>query len=376
MMESYSEYDEPKAMVHTYCQQIAPAQYEKHGAIETEKALRDLMDYLEMNPSAYKKVLVRQKQEEAENAGIFSYVKCKFLATVRGPDYMEDAVSNDETLFKIGQLQHELAKVYDYGQEANKSKKRFSRRIAAKKAAARNKENTTPANFKRPNKVSSSSKRTAPPPPAYPPPPVSSPATSGDDDVFVKSVLAITPCRRPPIHPPSSTPSVDCSIPPPPPPPPANVNRTGPLKERINNQVSLESPTYKSTPIKPGATPNTPRTPGIHSELKRYGSSTSLSSIASVHDELRSFDKTRLKSVSTKTSKRSPRSKSLKTPLTARKRVLSASIVRASITDVCGISTISAFNQQMVDKFRNARSPVTAVNSPASSFNSPTGFTP
>ena len=37
--------------------------------------LKELMSYLEKNPAVYKKVLVRKKQEEAENAGIFSYMK-------------------------------------------------------------------------------------------------------------------------------------------------------------------------------------------------------------------------------------------------------------------------------------------------------------
>ena len=44
------------------------------------------------------------------------FTKCKVLAAVKGPDYMEDEVSNEETLHKIGQLQYELAKAYDYAQ--------------------------------------------------------------------------------------------------------------------------------------------------------------------------------------------------------------------------------------------------------------------
>ena len=38
------------------------------------------------------------------------------MATMRGPDYLEDEVSNEETMNKLGALEHEMGKVYDYAQ--------------------------------------------------------------------------------------------------------------------------------------------------------------------------------------------------------------------------------------------------------------------
>ncbi|XP_033628494.1 uncharacterized protein LOC117291006 isoform X2 [Asterias rubens] len=368
-MEIYNEYDAPKKMQYAFCQQISSAEFEQQGAVETEKALQELMSYLEKNPAVYKKVLVRKKQEEAENAGIFSYMKCKVMATMRGPDYLEDEVTNEETMNKLGALEHEMGKVYDYAQEANKSKKRFSRRIAAKKSkAAKGNKSTPPANFKVPSSISHSTKKKAvPTPPPYPPPTSASYSMTpeSDDDVFL--YLPITPARRPPLHPDAS---INCTIPVPPPPPPPTPSSTESrvLKERTNlkHQGCFDSPKYVSTP-KP------PLTPGFKASLERYGSTSSLSSIASVHDELVSFNKSKLKSVSKPSPRKSANGTPFKTPQ-SRKRVISASIVRGSITDICGVSTIDAFNQQMLEKFRNARSPI--VNSPASGINSPSGFTP
>ncbi|PIK36419.1 hypothetical protein BSL78_26749 [Apostichopus japonicus] len=101
----------------------------------------------------------------------------------------------------------------------------------------------------------------------------------------------------------------------------------------------------------------------LRREAKLHGSTASLASVGSIHDELLSFDRKLLRSVD---SVKSPNGTPLPTPRTR----------RLMTTPMTSPSVNSIFNTKMLDKFKNIRSPPSNPNSPASGFNSMSDFTP
>jgi uncharacterized protein YozE (UPF0346 family) len=69
------EYDPPTPVSKVYCTRLSNAEYEDQASRCTEDALAELIQYLENNPSSYRRVVSSRKKEEGENAGFFSYAK-------------------------------------------------------------------------------------------------------------------------------------------------------------------------------------------------------------------------------------------------------------------------------------------------------------
>ena len=78
MAEIFDEFDEATPLRSTYCSRQTTAEYEDIGETETEKALRELQNYLDQNPDEYFKVLKRKAIQDAEDSGIVSFftVRC------------------------------------------------------------------------------------------------------------------------------------------------------------------------------------------------------------------------------------------------------------------------------------------------------------
>ncbi len=71
------EFDEATPLRRTYCSRLTLAEYENEGSSCTEKALEELLQHLESEPNAYRKVVKRRKREEVEEEGVLAYMKVR-----------------------------------------------------------------------------------------------------------------------------------------------------------------------------------------------------------------------------------------------------------------------------------------------------------
>ena len=69
------EFDDATPMRNKYCSTLTLEEYEEQSANSTEEALAELIAHLENNPQQYKNVLKARKRDEAEEAGVLSYIK-------------------------------------------------------------------------------------------------------------------------------------------------------------------------------------------------------------------------------------------------------------------------------------------------------------
>lgn len=71
----FEEFDEPTPMKSSFCKTLTEEEYEEQGSVYTREALDSLMEYMDSNPETYSKLIKKRKKEEAENAGLISFVK-------------------------------------------------------------------------------------------------------------------------------------------------------------------------------------------------------------------------------------------------------------------------------------------------------------
>lgn len=69
------EFDEATPMKRSYCRSLTEDEYEQQASFSTEKALEDLIKYLDSNSEEYCRILKKKKREEAEENGLMSYMK-------------------------------------------------------------------------------------------------------------------------------------------------------------------------------------------------------------------------------------------------------------------------------------------------------------
>eukprot|EP00794_Sanderia_malayensis_P014196 gene14196-15677_t len=143
MAEMFGPYDPASPCLTTVCKRISKEEYDKQASEATESAIAELIQYLEYNPTAYHNVLRKRKREEQENAGVLSWMKVKMLSTIFGVEYVEK-IDEDEARAKISSLKKEMISAYDYSEDARGSGKRFSQRIAQKRLQNLQKQNKTP----------------------------------------------------------------------------------------------------------------------------------------------------------------------------------------------------------------------------------------
>ena len=69
------EFDDATPLRGTYCSRVTTEQYEEQGSQCTGQALEELIDHLSQNPDAYRRVMKRKRRQEAEEAGLLSFMK-------------------------------------------------------------------------------------------------------------------------------------------------------------------------------------------------------------------------------------------------------------------------------------------------------------
>ena len=69
------EFDEPTPLKSSFCSRLTEEEYEEQSSAYTQAALESLMEYMDTNPDVYSKIVKKRKKEEAENAGLVSFVK-------------------------------------------------------------------------------------------------------------------------------------------------------------------------------------------------------------------------------------------------------------------------------------------------------------
>ena len=75
MAAVFDEFDEATPLRGSFCSRLTAEEFEELGATFTEEALAQLMEHLDRNPEAYGRVLRKRKRQQAEEAGLLSFVK-------------------------------------------------------------------------------------------------------------------------------------------------------------------------------------------------------------------------------------------------------------------------------------------------------------
>ncbi|BFZ04611.1 hypothetical protein BsWGS_07650 [Bradybaena similaris] len=134
-VDIFDDFDDADSLEVAYCKLVSDKQYEEDTRSETDKALGELCLYLDQNPELYSRVLRKRKQEEMENAGVFSYVKSKMMSLLHGEQYPQCLVSASECVQQTNALKAGMCKTFQLSQELKGNVNRHSARIAAKRQA-------------------------------------------------------------------------------------------------------------------------------------------------------------------------------------------------------------------------------------------------
>lgn len=113
MAECLDEFDAPSPSPKRYCCRITVEEYEKIGDVTTEIALRELLEYLEYNPTAFFDILEKKRKEEIDS-GIFTMLKAK-LSEYFGWSSSHE-INKDGSRLKLRELKENIVKSYNYGQ--------------------------------------------------------------------------------------------------------------------------------------------------------------------------------------------------------------------------------------------------------------------
>ena len=108
------EYDEAAPMHRSYCQQLKPGEYERQASSVTENALRDLLAKLDQHPEAYYKILRQRKRDQANEGGLFSYIRAHLFSLWKGEKAFE--VNDEECKQTLEKTKDEMLKVFVYTQ--------------------------------------------------------------------------------------------------------------------------------------------------------------------------------------------------------------------------------------------------------------------
>lgn len=335
-IENMDEFDVPCHMTAVYCNQLAEEDYEKQTVSETERALENLISYMEKNPQVYKKILKKKMKEEKENEGLFSFLKVKMMTLIKGEENVS-FVSDRECDQRLEELKTGMSKAFDYNLESKGLRK--SKRLAEKRQVSKSSINTAAPKAK--GRQSKKRQTTAP-------------------------NITETVCQK-------SGQDAPVAVPPPPPPPPPPVtparqkslprerSRTerkagssGPLKELNHSNIQVTTP--------PSLKKKDPPT-----EMGSITSLASIGSLSSLHQELLSYNP--MKRLKTTTNERSPGG----TPVRPRPPLRDTPpVTPVNQAD----SNYRYWLNSLHNKFRNVLSPASDPQSPNSDPNSPAGSSP
>lgn len=115
MAECFDEFDAPSPMPKRYCSRMTLEEYDRVGNTTTECALQQLIDYLEYNPTAFFDILVKKRQEEFDNSGMFALLKAKLSEWYFGRSSSRE-LDIDEAKETLHKLKENLIRSYNYAQ--------------------------------------------------------------------------------------------------------------------------------------------------------------------------------------------------------------------------------------------------------------------
>ena len=113
MAETLDEFDAPSPCVKGYCNRISVAEFEQQAAETTENELQKLLTFLESNPRNYYNVFRKKKFDQMN---LLSFVKVKVMSTLKGEDYLQAHIPNEECKENMEKLQEQMISAFDYAQ--------------------------------------------------------------------------------------------------------------------------------------------------------------------------------------------------------------------------------------------------------------------
>ncbi|CAM9963605.1 unnamed protein product [Lampetra fluviatilis] len=231
-MECMDEFDPEVPLRVTYCHTLSQEEFEEQASVHTSAALAELSRTLAQQPQLHARTLRRRRQEQAEEAGVFSFIKAKFYLLVQGENNECSTVGDEELQREIEALREKMNRAFEHAQEAKDGRRRFSKRLAEKQTNC------------------------MPPPTTAPPP------------------TALPPLAPPP------------TAPPPPPPAPPLPKAQVPLRERTNPMANAVAQTPELLKSYGLTSLNKKRSVGDTKTLRNAGESLAVCAAANWQDEL------------------------------------------------------------------------------------------
>ncbi|KAK9391459.1 hypothetical protein NXF25_017848 [Crotalus adamanteus] len=120
-METLEEFDSEYPLVLSFCERIAPQDYEGQALSYTQRSLQELFAQMERNPSICERAVRKRKQAENERGSLGQYLKARFFALLQGDVNYDNSLGEIEMEEKVEQLKREMEKANDYARAAKTS---------------------------------------------------------------------------------------------------------------------------------------------------------------------------------------------------------------------------------------------------------------
>uniref|UniRef100_S4R9A1 Uncharacterized protein n=1 Tax=Petromyzon marinus TaxID=7757 RepID=S4R9A1_PETMA len=120
-MECMDEFDPEVPLRVTYCHTLSQEEFEEQGSAHTSAALAELIRTLAQHPQLHARTLRRRRQEQAEEAGVFSFIKAKFCLLVQGENNECSTVGDEELQREIEALREQMNQAFQYAQEKQRN---------------------------------------------------------------------------------------------------------------------------------------------------------------------------------------------------------------------------------------------------------------
>ena len=115
MTEVFGEFDLESPAPKRFCSRLTTEQFEKQASINTEVALRELVTYLNYNPSAFYSICRKRQQEELETNSTIAFLKSKFWSWLTGESY-EEEINLADAQKKLTEFKEDALKAFIYSQ--------------------------------------------------------------------------------------------------------------------------------------------------------------------------------------------------------------------------------------------------------------------
>ena len=116
MAEVLEEFDDATPLRKSYCSRISKDEFERQISVNTENGLEELFTFLKNNPKAYSDILRKRRREEAESAGLLSYLKIRMMSLWSGREAGYEAPSEEECCSELLKMKDNMVKVFEYSQ--------------------------------------------------------------------------------------------------------------------------------------------------------------------------------------------------------------------------------------------------------------------